>query len=149
MNRNLILGFLAIAFLPSCSTQDNTKLFTKLSESETGIDFRNLLQEDHPEFNILHYPYFYNGGGVAIGDINNDNLPDLFFTGNMVKNRLFVNKGNFEFENITTKSHIAEKEGWCTGATMVDINLDGWLDIYVCRSGLSNVSLRKKFTLHQ
>ena len=127
----------------ACSKPDEKKLFTKLSKSETGVDFRNLLQEEHAEFNILHYPYFYNGGGVAVGDINNDSLPDIFFTGNMVKNRLFVNKGNLEFENITTKAGIAEKEGWCTGATMVDINQDGWLDIYICRSALSNVSLRK------
>ena len=128
--------------LSSCK-ESQPKLFTKLSETKTGINFRNLLKEDNPEFNIVLYPYFYNGGGVAVGDINNDGLPDICFTGNMVKNRLFINKGNFKFEDITEKSGIAAKEGWCTGITMTDINADGKLDIYICRSGLSNVSYRK------
>jgi hypothetical protein len=142
--KNLLLTVSILLVLCACTDPEGEKkLFTRLSKNRTGVDFRNMLQEEHVEFNILHYPYFYNGGGVAIGDINNDSLPDLFFTGNMVKNRLFLNKGNLEFENITTKAGIAEKEGWCTGVTMVDINQDGWLDIYVCRSALSNVSLRK------
>lgn len=126
----------------SCKN-DSQKLFTRLSEDNTGISFRNLLKEDNPEFNIVLYPYFYNGGGVAVGDINNDGLPDICFTGNMVKNRLYLNKGNFTFEDITEKSGIAAKEGWCTGVTMADINGDGKLDIYICRSGLSNVAFRK------
>jgi len=134
---------IAVALVFCFACKKDEKLFTKLSPSETGVDFRNLLKEELPELNIISYPYFYNGGGVATGDINNDGLPDLFFTGNMVKNRLFLNKGNLEFENITIKSGVAEKEGWCTGATMVDINQDGWLDIYVCRSALSNASYRR------
>jgi hypothetical protein len=128
--------------LASCK-QGSKKLFTKLDADKTGIDFRNLLKEDNPQFNIVLYPYFYNGGGVAVGDINNDGLPDICFTGNMVKNRLYLNKGNFTFEDITQKSGIAAKEGWCTGVTMADINGDGKLDIYICRSGLSNISFRK------
>jgi hypothetical protein len=119
------------------------KLFTELSETQTGITFRNLLKEDNPDFNIVLYPYFYNGSGVAVGDINNDGLPDLCFTGNMVKNRLFLNKGNMHFEDITERSGIAAKQGWCTGVTMVDINSDGKLDIYICRSGLKNVAYRR------
>ena len=142
MNRILIaIAGCIVLFLNGCKQKTNT-LFSRLSESETGITFRNLLKEDNPEFNILFYPYFYNGGGVAVGDINNDGLADVFFTGNMVKNRLFLNQGEMEFEDITVKSKVAEKEGWCTGASMIDINQDGWLDIYVCRSGLSNQSLR-------
>jgi enediyne biosynthesis protein E4 len=126
----------------SCKEKKQT-LFTRLSESETGIDFRNLLKEDNEQFNVMTNPYFYNGGGVAVGDINNDGLPDIFFTGNMVKNRLYLNKGNFQFEDITDKAGIAIKEGWCTGVTMADVNGDGLLDIYVCRSGLANGAYRK------
>ena len=122
--------------------EDRSKLFTRLPESRTGIDFRNLLQEDNARFNVMVNPYFYNGAGVAVGDINNDGLPDIFFTGNMVKNRLFLNKGDFRFEDITEKAGIATKEGWCTGVTFVDINGDGWLDIYVCRAGLTNKDFR-------
>ncbi len=124
--------YLAALLLWSCS-DDKSKLFTKLSESSTGIKFRNIV-EGNNEMNVLKYSYFYNGAGVAIGDINNDGLQDLLFTGNMVKNRLYLNKGDFKFEDITQKSGIADKQGWCTGATMVDINGDGLLDIYICRS---------------
>ncbi len=114
-----------------------------MQENQTGIDFKNELKEGNSDFNILTYPYFYNGSGVAVGDINNDGLPDVCFTGNMVKNRLYINKGDFKFEDITTQSGIADKEGWCTGVTMVDINNDGWQDIYICRSGLSNANDRR------
>lgn len=131
-----------IVLFASCRERSTT-LFTRLDESRTGIDFRNLLKEDDPSFNILAYPYFYNGSGVAVGDIDNDGLPDICFAGNMVKNRLFINKGDCRFEDITVSSHIAEKEGWCTGVTMVDINNDGWLDIYICRSGLPNTGYRR------
>ena len=135
-----LIGLLACLF--SCS-EDRSKLFTRMPESHTGIDFRNLLKETDPNFNIMQYPYFYNGGGVAVGDINNDGLPDIIFTGNMVKNRLFLNKGNFQFEDITERSGITAKEGWCTGVTMADVNGDGLLDIYICRSGLPGVSRRR------
>jgi len=138
-----LIGCCFFVLLFASCKNDTQKLFTKLSEDKTGINFRNLLKEDNPEFNIVLYPYFYNGGGVAVGDINNDGLPDICFTGNMVKNRLYLNKGNFTFEDITEKSGIAAKEGWCTGVTMVDVNGDGKLDIYLCRSGLSNAAFRK------
>lgn len=129
-----------LLFVTGCRKEST--LFTKLSASETGIDFKNILKEDNPDFSILGYPYFYNGGGVAIGDINNDGLPDVLFTGNMVKNKLFLNKGDFEFDDISDKAGIGAKERWCTGTTMVDINQDGWLDIYICRSGLPNATDR-------
>ena len=135
------LFLLGIVLLQNCSSPGNT-LFTKLPASKTGINFRNMLQESNELFNIMTYPYFYNGAGVAVGDINNDGLVDVCFTGNMVKNRLYVNKGNFRFEDITDKAGIASKEGWCTGVTMADINEDGHLDIYICRSGLSNINYR-------
>ncbi|MBA4166868.1 MAG: VCBS repeat-containing protein [Chitinophagaceae bacterium] len=112
---------------------DKKKLFTLLSARTTGIDFSNNLYENS-DANVLNYAYFYNGGGVAIGDINQDGLADILFTGNMVPNRLYLNKGNFKFEDVTLHSGIAQMQGWCTGASMADVNGDGKPDIYICRS---------------
>ncbi len=131
--------FLSLAFI-SCKNAEKT-LFTPLDKDETGINFQNTYFEDGP-LNVANYIYFYNGGGVAIGDINNDGLQDIFFTGAMVRNRLFLNKGNFQFEDITKGSAVDEKQGWCTGATMADVNGDGKLDIYVCRSADINPKMR-------
>ena len=132
--------FMSIAF-SGCSNDDKY-LFTRINEKSSGVNFRNTLFEDGP-LNVANYIYFYNGGGVAIGDINNDGLQDIFFTGNMVRNRLYLNKGNFKFEDITPRAGVAEKQGWCTGATMADVNGDGKLDIYICRSADVNPDLRK------
>lgn len=139
--RNILYYIAIICWFSSCSDKKD-KLFTPLSEGKTGIKFRNILEEN-PDFNVLNYQYFYNGSGVATGDINNDGLVDICFTGNMVKNRLYLNKGNFQFEDITPQSTIADKQGWCTGVTMVDINNDGWLDIYICRSADGDASRRR------
>ncbi|MEO5893673.1 MAG: VCBS repeat-containing protein [Ferruginibacter sp.] len=136
----LILFFYAVGFL-SCTHKADT-LFSLLESNDTGIDFKNVLKENE-DANVLNYTYFYNGGGVAVGDINNDGLPDILFTGNMVPNRLYLNKGNFKFEDITKKAGIAEKQGWCTGASMADVNGDGKLDIYICRSADANPERRK------
>jgi len=110
-------------------------LFTTLSSAESGINFTNTITETE-DFNLFNYEYIYNGGGVAVGDINNDGLTDIYFTGNQVSDKLYLNKGDMKFEDITEKA-IGEKakEGWRTGVVMVDINNDGWLDIYVSRSG--------------
>ena len=108
----------------------------ELKES-TGIDFLNKVK-DTKDFNILTYRNFYNGGGVAIGDINNDGLADVFFTANMGSNKLYINKGNWQFEDISAKAGFVEKQDWSTGVVMVDINHDGWLDIYVCNAGYIN-----------
>jgi len=109
-------------------------LFVKLPSSETGINFSNPVEDDS-SYNILTYRNFYNGGGVATGDINNDGLPDIFLTANLADSKLYLNKGNFQFEDITTTSGIRSRKGWRTGVTMADVNADGWLDIYICNSG--------------
>lgn len=130
-----------ISFLSACSKEKT--LFEKLSPEESGITFTNQVTESEKE-NILNYEYFYNGGGVASGDFNNDGLVDLYFTGNQVDNKLYINKGNLKFEDITEKSGTAGRKGaWKTGVSVVDINADGWLDIYVCYSGLRDSTLRK------
>ncbi|UKN02861.1 VCBS repeat-containing protein [Paracrocinitomix mangrovi] len=112
--------------------------FKTLDQKTTGIDFANKLTE-RDTFNYLNFQYMYNGGGVAVGDINNDGLQDIYFTGNQVADKLYLNKGNLQFEDITKKALDDNVDkGWHTGVTMADVNQDGWLDIYVCRSGLSS-----------
>ncbi len=111
------------------------KLFIAVEAEHSSIDFANTITESE-EHNILTYEYFYNGGGVAVGDIDNDGLQDLFFTGNQVENKLYKNKGNFEFEDITDSAYIQDDGSWYTGATFADVNNDGYLDLYVCNSQL-------------
>ncbi|MHA8076824.1 VCBS repeat-containing protein [Aquirufa sp. TARAVU-A1A] len=130
MNKYLAFFILSVGFL-ACKSGDDVQLFEKLPASKTHIDFTNQIKET-PDFNILDYLYFYNGGGVASGDINNDGLVDLFFTSNQGKNKLYLNKGNMEFEDITEKAGVAGFSDWKTGVTMADVNGDGLLDIYVC-----------------
>ena len=110
------------------------KLFKTLSPTETGIEFTNTV-DNRDDMNIFNYRNFYNGAGVAIGDINNDGLSDVFLTSNRGDNKLFLNKGGFKFEDITQKAGVAGIHGWSTGATMADVNGDGLMDIYVCNSG--------------
>jgi hypothetical protein len=108
-------------------------LFTQLDPAETNIRFKNQLHQTKRD-NIFVYKGFYKGGGVAIGDINNDGLPDIYFTGNQVGDKLYLNKGNLEFEDITMAAGILDNGGWSTHVSMVDINNDGYKDIYVCKS---------------
>jgi len=105
-------------------------MFEMLSPKSTGITFVNQLPEN-PDFNILNYLYYYNGGGVAAGDIDGDGLPDLYFTSNIGPNHLYRNKGNYQFEDITDRAGVAAPDGWKTGVTMADVNGDGYLDLYV------------------
>jgi enediyne biosynthesis protein E4 len=130
-----ILMFVQI--LASCKKE--SQLFLKLDPNKSRITFENTLTPTE-DFNIIDYLYFYNGGGVSIGDINNDGLVDLFFTGNQVKNRLYLNKGNLVFEDITDHAGVAGSSSWNTGGIMGDVNGDGLLDIYVCAVvGLKNL----------
>ncbi|AFK02771.1 ASPIC/UnbV domain protein [Emticicia oligotrophica DSM 17448] len=119
--------------LLSCSKSEDT-LFESLPSSATGIDFVNRSLE-RKDFNIFNYRNFYNGGGVAIGDINNDGLSDIFVTSNFEDNKLYLNKGKMTFEDITVKAGIVGKKFWSTGVTFADVNGDGLMDIYVCNSG--------------
>ncbi len=135
--------FFCFIFLYAFTGCENTEqLFTQLSPSSTGIKFQNILQETD-EFNVLTYGYLYNGGGVAVGDINNDSLPDLYFTGNMVGSRLYLNNGDFKFEEIAKNAGVFAEGNWNTGATMADVNGDGYLDIYVCKSAALNPERRR------
>jgi enediyne biosynthesis protein E4 len=135
MNKHVVFFFFILLSLFSCKKNDETPtLFTKLPSTQTGISFTNKLEYDR-NFNIYKYRNFYNGGGVAIGDINNDGLPDVYMTSNMHHNKLYLNKGNFKFEDITEKAGCAGTKSWATGVTMADVNGDGFLDIYVCNSG--------------
>jgi hypothetical protein len=114
------------------------KQFSEVDLSDAGIDFRNDIKEDQVT-NIMTYEYTYNGGGVATGDVNNDGLVDIYFSGNTVPNKLYLNKGDLQFEDITQQSGTSGRAlDWKTGVAMVDINGDGWLDIYVCYSGNAN-----------
>jgi len=127
---------LAVFICLSCSNDSpqSVKRFSEMPPSATGIHFENTLKYDR-EFNIYTYRNFYNGGGVAIGDINGDTLADIYFSANMGPNKLYLNKGDFKFEDISSVAGVEGERGWSTGVTMADVNSDGHLDIYVCNSG--------------
>ncbi len=133
---HIIYCFILFSFIVSCKQKSEytPTLFQLQDSTTTGIHFTNKV-ENTPDFNIFSYRNFYNGGGVATGDMNNDGLADVFFTSNQGANKLYLNKGNFTFEDISAKAGIEEKGKWNTGVVMVDINADGWLDIYVCNAG--------------
>jgi len=122
--------------LAGCSDEAETgnALFNSIPAAQSGIQFENSLTPSE-ELNTYLFRNFYNGGGVAIGDINNDGYADLFFSGNQVSNRLYLNRGDFRFRDITQEAGLESEGIWSTGVSMVDINGDGWLDIYVCKSG--------------
>ena len=130
-----ILFLFEVACNSSPGKSGTETLFQLLPASETGIDFNNKVV-DTKEMNIFNYHNFYNGGGVAIGDVNNDGKPDIFLTSNQGENKLYVNKGNWKFEDVTAKAGLQSTHHWHTGVTMADVNGDGWLDIYVCNAGI-------------
>lgn len=150
-----IIGFIILSSLISCDSKKTTKsekkatqkvvpskassskpVFELLKSTETGVDFENTLVET-ADVNFFVYQYLYNGGGVGIGDINNDGLADIYFTGTVSNDKLYLNQGNMKFKDITSSAGIQQNNGLKTGVSMVDINTDGLLDIYVCRSGWS------------
>ncbi|MFM2224945.1 MAG: hypothetical protein RJA07_1147 [Bacteroidota bacterium] len=143
MKQKSALVFLLVIFSCIAVSQAQQPLFTLIKPQQSNINFVNIIRESK-DINIFKYEYLYNGGGVAIGDINNDGLPDIYFSSSFNKNKLYLNKGNFVFKDITDSAKVAGGLGFKTGITMVDINGDGWLDIFVCRSAVADTSYRKK-----
>lgn len=145
-NKIRIAAFLSfILFILCVRLSAQQKLFIKLDANSTGVNFTNEINESE-DLNVLAYEYFYNGGGVAVGDINNDGLLDLFFTANMKPNKLYRNLGHMKFKDITNEASPelqGRKNGWKTGVTMADVNGDGLLDIYVCYSGKVDDDIRR------
>ena len=131
-----LLFFPLLLGVMGCSSEKNKSnpLFKEIKSSESGISFENKLTFD-AAFNIYTYRNYYNGGGVGLGDVNNDGLIDIYMTANMLPNKLFLNKGNFKFEDITASAKVAGTKAWSTGVSLADVNGDGLLDIYVCNSG--------------
>ncbi len=125
----LVLALSVLCF-NRCDKKPET-LFVLKDADDTGIEFSNTVEEND-SFNILSYEYIYNGGGMGVADFNNDGLQDLFFTGNQVPNRLYLNQGKFDFKDITEKANVNVPGRWNAGVAVVDINNDGWMDLYVC-----------------
>ena len=141
-----VLGIAACAVLAACRGETAAPtLFELLPASATGVTFENTLPED-TTFNFLTYLYYYNGGGVAAGDVNGDGLPDLYFTSNLGPNKLYLNRGNYRFEDVTERAGVRGIDGWTTGVTMADVNGDGRLDIHV--SGVSYLSKHGRNVLY-
>jgi hypothetical protein len=149
INKYILLLLAIITF--SCNNKQDTEiinndtnqLFSVVNSSDSNITFNNKVIENY-EFNFLNYPYIYIGAGVAVGDINNDGLQDIYFTSNQGSNKLYLNQGDFKFKDITVSAKVTDSLGWSSGVSMIDINNDGWLDIYVCKSAaLENKELRR------
>jgi hypothetical protein len=141
LHRQLFFLALPLIFCPSL-TSAQPPLFESLPAQKTGVTFRNMLEEN-PKSNVLTYEYFFNGGGVAVGDVNNDGLDDLYFTANMKPNALYINQGNFKFKEIAKAAGVSCDVPWKTGVTMADVNGDGYLDLYVCYSGKGDPEKRR------
>ena len=133
----IVLACYCLFSLSSCQVEKKEIVktqFYRVSPTHSNVDFENTL-DDSDDFNIIEYLYFYNGGGVALGDINNDGLTDIYFSANQQSNKLYLNKGDFRFEDITSSSGVEGAGNWKTGVTMADVNGDGFLDLFVCGVG--------------
>ncbi len=141
MNNKFFLGCFLAIFICSCTKKNNEgeNLFELIPSQQSAIDFNNRLQPTE-DINMYVFKNYYNGGGVAIGDVNNDGLQDIYFTGNQVSNKLYLNQGNFTFKDVTNIAQLSCPDVWSTGASFVDINQDGLLDLYVCKSGPPEVN---------
>ena len=140
MQKSFFYILCLIVCFASCNNSNS--LFKKISSDKSGIHFNNKIIESD-SVNVLDFENVYNGGGVGIGDFNNDGLQDIYFTGNMVSNKLYLNKGNLKFDDITKEANVDGKGRWCRGVAVVDINNDGWQDLYVCASVKSNAEERQ------
>ncbi|MEM6628823.1 MAG: VCBS repeat-containing protein [Bacteroidota bacterium] len=149
--RNFFLFILFSFFFLSCLKEPEEEIaagFFKLDPTHSHIDFSNQIFESD-SLNYFNFPFLYLGGGVSVGDINNDGLPDIYFTGNQVPNKLYLNKGNLLFEDISESAGVTGDRRWYSGSTMVDINQDGWMDIYVSVGGVSNNTNNQLFINQQ
>jgi enediyne biosynthesis protein E4 len=139
-NEVLIWFSLAISIAGACKREPT--LFREIRAEQSGINFSNTISEDDI-LNVLHYEYIYNGGGVGVGDFNNDGLPDIYFIGNRVSNKLYLNKGKLTFQDVTIEAGVTGNDKWCKGVSVVDINNDGLLDIYVSAAVLLPIEDRE------
>jgi enediyne biosynthesis protein E4 len=140
--RIVLLCVFCFFVLISCNNDKAVTLFTPISVDVSGISFNNSITED-AQMNMINYQYLYNGGGVGVGDFNNDSLPDIYFTSTLGSNKLYLNRGNFKFEDITELAKVTGEKKWCRGISVVDINNDGLLDMYVCAAAWHSPELRK------
>ena len=137
MNFNFFKVLIILIFFSSCKEKSDvnfSNLYNKVDSVYSGVNFSNDLV-DNSEMNIVEYLYFYNGGGVALGDINNDGLDDIYLTANQKPDQLYLNLGDLKFKNISNNLGIENQSSWSTGVSMADVNGDGWLDIYVSKVG--------------
>lgn len=136
MQNSIVLSLLFCSCLFSCTKTAPKSRFSAISPEHSKLTFENAVPENGPDgMNIIQYLYYYNGGGVAAGDLNNDGWTDLYFSANTGDNKLYLNKGGFQFEDVTTNAGVAAPGPWKTGVNLADVNADGWLDIYLCRVG--------------
>jgi len=157
--RTLRYLWVLFSFLIGCSGNNQSELrqsgqnkvtqplFALVSPQKSNVLFNNQIKEDYTHF-FFDFNYVYNGGGVAVGDINNNGLSDIYFTGNQVENKLYLNKGNFVFEDITASALVGGSKGWHNGVVMADVNSDGLLDIYLCKGGFKDTERERKNTLY-